>query len=197
MSLQDMKIKLTENKAAGTDFPKYSLGYVPQKSDDINKNSGYGIISALKQNNDIIVEINDSLLSMKKKDRDNFVTAFLQSMDSLNISHAKRNVPHIANRGILGFFSKPKLEEAVNICFYLTNDQWNSPEFQKVYPKYGARYYICSPDKPTSTEALYNMSDDERLNTFEFMIFDSGILRSMGINSKIRNMADIKALLGI
>jgi hypothetical protein len=197
MPLTDMKIKLTQNKNAEmSGLPKFSLGYKPQRAKDRDKNSSYSILSALKQDNDIIIEINDSMLSLRKKERDNYISSLLRSINSLGISYINRNVPYASSKSIFGMhIGKPKIEQAADIYVYVTNDEWHLPDFPKMYPQFGAKYYICNSDKEIKLEDMYNMSNEQKSDTFDFIIFDSCILHSMGINSKQKTIDDIKKLI--
>ncbi len=198
MSFNGMKLKLAEHKVTDmVELPRFSLGYTPLKTDNRSNNSSYGILSALKQDNDVIMEITDSLLSLKKKEREEYTYNFLKFFKELDISYVSGKTPYVPSRGLLSLFSKPKIEEAIDIYAYITNEQWLSSGFQEIYPYLGAKYHICRKDTQINIEDMLKMSNMEKLPLFEFIIFDSGILHSMGINSKEKNLNDIKSILGL
>ena len=81
------KIIIKENKIYDNiNNPKFSINYSKIKSNKEKKQISYEIISKLKNNNDIIIEIKTELFSLQKSLREDFFLEFIKGIEGLGLS---------------------------------------------------------------------------------------------------------------
>jgi hypothetical protein len=201
MAVQKNKFKfidLTGNK--NPDAPQYSISYRVKSQPDIKQS--YEIISHLKENNDVIIELNSSLSSLTRNRNNDYWSDFLNNIRELGLSYNYRKVPSATKPSILEFiFSRGKTSnnEAHEIITYVPDDVWKVNSFINILPPYGAKYYVVKEPEDGSSliNALTQMTDDEKARYFRIIIFDVPAFGNMGINSNYLKASDIKSMLGI
>jgi hypothetical protein len=204
MSLDKRKIKIRENKAVrGLEGARFALSYgMPTSMSSVEyiRESSYEILSSLKSDSDVLIEINSSLFNIPRNQRDSFVTRFIDTIRDLGLEFRYRKVPSADRPSLLSIiFGKKGDNQAHEVVAYVPNNVWQQDNFKSVFPLCGARYYVIDEElEPSKTlDDVCNMLDSEKLERFKLIIFDSGLLGSMGINSLRLEMKDIKHLLGI
>lgn len=203
MNLKSNEIKLRKNKRdSKLSSAQFSLTYKQQKSKSEMKKQIYDIISTLKGKNDVLIEMNSSLFSVRNE-KNAYVKKFINSIRKLDLDYRYSKVPAKNNQSILSnFLGKEDNEHAHEILTFVPHDIWTTETFQKIIPLCGIRYYITKDtvEKIDGEELLNKMSrmmDSEKLDYFKFTVFDGGQLGNMGINSNHLSLNDIKQLLNL
>jgi len=88
---------------------------------------------------------------------------------------------------------------AHEITVFIPDKVWRQKEFYDKLPAYGVKYYIDGEniEGKKLLDKMYIMPDDEKLEYFKLIIFDSPSFRHMGINTRHLTMSDIKLALGL
>jgi len=199
MSLDMKKLKIRENKTdGGLNFARFALTYkVPDTQEQCRQNS-FNIISLLKSGNDVIIEINSSLFNVSENRREEIVMGFIDDIRSLGLEYRYRKVAATGSQSFLSALFGKKNNQAHEVLVYVPHNVWQQESFKSAIPLYGARYYVVngSLEAGKALEDMYRMMDFEKLQFFKLVVFDAGLLGSMGINSQTLQMEDIKRLLG-
>lgn len=200
MSLDAKKLKIRENKTDGSlNFARFALTYkVPETLDQSRQNS-FEILSLLKCDKDVIIEINSSLFSVPENRREMIVMDFIDNIRSLGLEYRYRKVAATGSQSILTLLFGKKNNQAHEVLVYVPHNVWVQESFKSALPLNGARYFVVneSLDAAKALEDMDRMMDYEKIRFFPMVIFDAGMLGSMGINSQTLQMSDIKKLLGI
>lgn len=203
MNFESYSIKLKKNKNdSNLDSAQFSLSYKQHKTKADIKKQSYEIISALKGDNNLIIEMNSSLFSARV-DKDSHVKKFVNSIRDLNLDYRYNKVPAKGSPSFLSkIFGGDDNEYAHEILAFVPHNIWSTEDFENIIPLCGIRYYITKRTAlDIGGEELLNemsrMMDSEKLNYFKFIIFDGGRLANMGINSDHLSINDIKQRLGL
>ena len=194
------RIKLRENKTDGSlGFARYSITVGVPASEEQCRQTSFDILSALKQDSDAIMEINSSLFNMNKNERDEIALLLLEDLKDLGLHYRYRKVSSVASPSFFSMLLGKKESQAHEFLVYIPDTVWQSENFKSLMPAYGARYYFLkeSTDSGKVFDDMYRMLDSEKLNYFRLIVFDSGMLGSMGINTNSMDVKDIKSLLGL
>lgn len=198
MSLDKYRIKfrkISDRISMGS--PQYSLTYRsdPQNAAGIS----HGILSALIEKNDVIIEINSDMNGSKLKNYDP-VADFMDKTGQFDLAYRKKLVPSEKNNSFLSFLmGSGKRKQASEALIYIPNSVWFHPVIKDCLPVYGARYYITEP----TADAAAKLNETERLNeegiaaVFRMIIFDLAVCGQMGISSMYLSMDEIKGMLGL
>jgi len=94
MFIKNSEIKLTKNKHSTreSNSPQYTLSY-PIFNDEKARNIAHKIISALKSDCEIVMEISSSMLIISPASRENYAMKFLDIARNMNLDHIYRKVP--------------------------------------------------------------------------------------------------------
>lgn len=201
MTLSRLKIKIKEIKNGGSlNHPRYSLSYVPGSGEGEIRDASYQILSALKENRDVLLEVNSSLCSVPSSQREPALLQLVDGLRGLGVEYRCRKVsPSAAPSLFSAFFNRGKTPMAQEVAAYIPAGVWSSESFYPVLPLFGARYYVL-PEPREAGDALDAMSqllDEEKVEPFDLVIFDSGVLGTMGISSSRVNAKELKRRLGI
>lgn len=203
MALDIKKFKLKENKSGGDlSAPKYMVSFNQLGKEVENKENSYQIISALKQDNDVFIEINSSMLNLTKNMREDCALTFLKAVRAAGLDYRYRKVDAAGGKSLLSqlFSFGGKQSQAHDVLVYVPDEVWKSGDFQKYLPTSGVKYLVCK-DKMDGIKVLDDMYngqilDDEILDMFKFMIFDCNNFGQMGIYTNSVSMQEMKQLLG-
>jgi len=194
-------IKFKANKVSNdTDLPQYSISYMTNNAKIDNKKISFELISALKEDSDIVLEINSSLFSFSQLSRENIALQFLEDIRHIGFDYLYRKVPS-ASRSFLShlFGLGKKDDQAHEILVYIPDESWNKETLYNIIPTNGVKYYITKDNTQGRKvmDDLYQITDDEKLNAFKLVIFDVSSFGQMGIKSRSLTADDIKRLIGI
>lgn len=195
-------IKIKENKGAyGVETAKYYISYSGKGNNDVHRKKSYDIISALKGDRDVLIEMKSSLLSLEVFKREKCSIDFLKGVKDLGLSFRSRKVPAKDSGSILtklfSFGQTPK--DAYEIIAHVPGDTWNDPGFKSIIPYFGVMYYICkeNSDAPKIMDDLFNgqIFDEEKFDLFKFFIYDCTDFGQMGVFTKDMEYADLERIL--
>jgi len=194
----DYKLKLIKNTNRNDiNAPQYSLIYPqPKKGSDIK--ISYEIISLLKENNDIIIEVDTSLIVQSKSNRFNYED-FISDIKKLNLQYSYRKTQAQRQDIFSALFGLKRTEDEHVITVYVPDSVWKGEEFKKIIPDCGVRYYIMngSDEARKILDSMINMIDKEKNDYFQYLIYDASDFCQMGISSNYHGYDDIKRILGI
>ncbi|HHW48042.1 MAG TPA: hypothetical protein GXX14_05420 [Clostridiaceae bacterium] len=194
-------IKFKVNKVSNdTDLPQYSVSYMSKSTKTDNRKTSFELISALKGDSDVVLEVNTSLFNVPQLPEDKFVAGFLEDIRRIGFDYLYRKVPASSK----SFFSQllglgKKNAQAHEILVYIPDESWKKGELYNIIPAYGVKYYITKDNSQgrQAMDDIYLLTDDERLDTFKLIIFDISYFAQMGITSRSLTADDIKRLIGI
>lgn len=199
MVLENKNIKLKQvNTDASLESAQISLTYKQQGSEEKARESSYEILSALKSDNDVIIELNSTLFNLPDKEKDSYFRKFVETIRSLDLEYRYRKVS-VNTQSIFSFLFGQKTVQAHEILVYVPHEVWLTETFRSILPIYGARYYVTkeAAEADEILEEMYRMMDFDKLDFFKLIIFDAGTLSSMGINSSSLTIEDLKEMLGV
>lgn len=202
MAIKDLKIKVKENKSDGSfSSPKFSISMKQSSSSDENRANSYEVLSALKGDSDIIIEVNSSLLNIPPWQRETYAKDFLYSVRELGLDYRyKKGVSQSSLSFLAQLFGFGKNNQSAHeILAYVPHSVWESENFYKILPIHGARYYVLKEpgDSSKILDQISNMLDEEKLDYFKFTVFDTSTFSYMGINGNNLTIDDIKRSLGM
>lgn len=198
--MTNYKLKITDNgRREGTNMPHFSLVY---KADgEITKsNTSYKILSALKKGHDIVIEINTSLIIDTKKSIKFSPEEFLTKIRNLNLEYSYRKSQQQGKQDFFSsLFGGKKNEECYEIIVYVPDTVWKDEAFKNILPTCGVKYYIAdnSDDPRKVLDEMNRLTDKEKVDNFNYIIFDISEFNQMGISSNHYVLDDIKKALGI
>lgn len=197
MTLQKYNIKVKENKhKEGLETARFALAYKKPGG----KDGSYDIISALKGDSDVIVEVDSSLISPPSLDIQGYIKELVLCITNLRLDYIRRKVPTLKRGGLLSIFTGPKKTQADEIFIYIPASSWKKEGFRSLFPILAARYYVIKSNADLEKqdnmvkylEKIRDMGDEERLDSFSLIAFDPGDMPMMGINSKTLDLEEIK-----
>ncbi|HHV98144.1 MAG TPA: hypothetical protein GXX36_00990 [Clostridiaceae bacterium] len=200
MFMKNSEIKLTKNKSSReSNTPQFTLSY-PILIEAKARNFAHKIISALKSDSDIVMEISSSMLIISPAERENYAMKFIDVAKNMNLDYIYRKVPSSEGNPLLALIlGRKNTSFAHEILIRVPNDVWNSSDFISSLSTYGAKYYIIdkAPEGKEFLEDLQNMTDEEKNNLAKMIIFDIGSHGAMGIFTKTATEEEIKKKLGL
>lgn len=188
------KIKISDNTNKKTSgMADFSISYSSRKID--NAIISYEIISTLKAEDNIIIGINSSLLSLSENEKRTLNSQLRDSLERMGIKFIDKKTSVMASRSILSITVQSKKVEGFELFIYVPHDVWCEQELMKIIPKVGVSYYILKPNNESNLETFIKYDEDEKLEQCKMVIFDHILLGSMGINTSILKKDDIIELL--
>jgi hypothetical protein len=196
--LQDFKIQLKENKSKDSqNVAQYILTYTvhgPKKDPKSqSRENSYEIISALKSDNDVIIEINSSLLNMAgNQKKQEYVFKLLESIKALGLEYRYRKMNVAAPSSMFSLVLGKKNIDEHEVLVYVSKDIWKTNEFQNIMPAFGAKYnvYDGSLGADECLDNMYRLTDDEKLDFFRIILYDPGVYNQMAFNSRHLGLED-------
>jgi len=202
ISKSNLNIKLRENKSAGgLNDPRYMITYQSKSSGGENSKNSFEIISALKGSNDILLEFNSSLLMVTEGNRETCSTNFIKAIKAMNLIYKYRKSAPLGKKSIISQLFSGGNKEAHELLVYIPNEVWEQEGFSSILPTGGLRYYITNgpSDGNKVLEDIFTgqLMEDEKIDFFKLIIFDSSSFGQMGIVSNHLGFDEIKQLLGV
>jgi hypothetical protein len=197
----DVKMKLTERKTDNSlESPRFVLTLGQAKSHDLQISGNYDALTKLIGTNDVVINLDSSLLSMPYSRRESHVMNILGAIRALNLEYKYQKFESRSKWSIFSMlFGGNANKKEHEILAYIPNEIWVKGEFKNKFPAYGARYFVLkdSQDSTKLLEDMQKMLDAEKLEYFRLIIFDNAIINSMGIFTNHLDLPDLKRILGI
>lgn len=193
-------IKLSSIKKT-LDLPHYTVAYLTSGTLQNKKEESQRILSRLINERPFILEIKYQFLCLLENEREIVLSQFLNEIDKtgLKYKHKKTLVDKKNIMNLFWFSEKTKKIEALEIMAFVPAEVWKKSDFYNKIPVYGVRYYIPFENQiseETFDNLFYgNLSEEEILSKFEYIVFDSCLMGQMGINSGKRSLDEVKQLL--
>lgn len=221
---RDFHIQVGENlRRSDLAMPRFYIHYGRQNTGAANRSASYAIISRLKEQSDLFLEIKSELLNLPPGERGAAGFSFLETVRrfGLDYRHRKRTSPK--NTRVFGIeitFGKHTIEEH-DILAYLPDSIWRREDFYSWLPLYGVRYYVpaaaldgtaagvASPGALTRDASRLDVSSvldrlwqeeidpETQLKIFRWIGFDCINFGQMGISSNSLTLQDLKRILEI
>jgi|GEM_PF-2146271 len=191
---KQIKLKLSnaENKY-NKEISSFSLYYSGKGME--NPEVSYRIISALKADASLFIELNSSLLNMDAYDKKMLSEKFMEGLKRLGIEHLNKKTVESERRRVLSIALEGKKVEGFETYALIPGEIWCRQEFKELLPTAGLRYYLSSDDSESNLFAFADLDEEERLKLSRMVIFDNAGLGSMGINTAYLTKSEINRLL--
>ncbi|MGI6086177.1 MAG: hypothetical protein ACOYIF_12225 [Acetivibrionales bacterium] len=187
-------------KREGDNAPQFSLSYKPEGGES-KSDISYEILSALKKDRDVVIEINTSLILDAKRSIPFSPEKFLSQIRNLNLVYSYRKSQRQGKPDFFSFlFGGKRDEDCHEIIFYVPDDVWKAEAIKKILPTFGVKYYIkdnSGNDAHNVLDEMNRLTDKEKADYFSYVIFDVAEFNQMGISSNQYGSDDIKEALGI
>ncbi|WP_024833674.1 hypothetical protein [Ruminiclostridium josui] len=187
---KSIKLKISENKKVKGAISDFTISYSSKKTD--NKSVSNKIISALKGNENIIVEIDSSLMTLDEDKKIYLLGRLTAALENLNMNYIVNKVHYDKKRSFLSVPIESKKVEGLKIYILADENIWRNEQFTEMIPEYGVRYYISRGF--SDLETFSKEDEEERSNKCSMVIFDHIMLGSMGINTS-KSFEELKSML--
>ncbi|OPX44128.1 hypothetical protein CLHUN_19270 [Ruminiclostridium hungatei] len=191
---KQIKLKLSnaENKY-NEEISSFSLSYSGKRME--NPEVSYRIISALKADASLFIELNSSLLNMDASDKKKLSEKFMEGLKQLGIEYLNKKTVESERRRVLSISLEGKKVEGFETYALIPGEIWCQQEFKELLPSEGLRYYLSTDDSESNLSAFADLDEEERLKLSRMVIFDNAALGSMGINTAYLTKSEINRLL--
>lgn len=194
----NVKIKIEENNPWELmGMPRFSVEVKQAKSRDMQIKNNFELLSKLIGDNDIVISLNSTLVNMSQHKFQPLMQQFIETIQELDLEYKSIKTPGRPTSSFLSFLLRNKEINGQEILAYVPNDAWSN--FQNRLPYYGARYFIAknSPIDSSILEDMLKMTDDEKLEYFKIIVYNSIYLGRMGICSKYVSLSELEDLLKV
>lgn len=189
-----IKIKITDNSNTKlAEYANFSIAYSSRKME--SSQVSYEIISALKESNDLIIELNSALINLDVQKKNSLRNNFIEGLQNLGIEFTSKKVAVQEGRTILSITLDTKKVEGFEIYALVKHEIWLDKEFKKIIPRFGARYYLPFAHAENNLSAFLELSEDEKINVSKMVVFDNIVLGNMGIATKHIAINELNQLL--
>jgi hypothetical protein len=178
-------------KSQDTSLADFYISYQSVNNNKSHPSKSHQILSSLKQQQDIILEIDSQLTSLptQSESQDAFAE-LLSNLANLGVDYWDDQSKIKETKNFLGIpISSNKLFTAHRIIVPIPDKLWHEESFQKIIPYFGVRYYIAKEhsDLPKLMESLKSsaMSEDEEKQEFTFIIYDCIAFGQMGVKTSL------------
>jgi hypothetical protein len=198
----DINLKIKENKlASGLDSPRYMITYKVKAPEEENRKNSFEIISALKGNNDVLIEFNSSLLILNASSSESCASNFMKAVKTMNLSYRYRKSAPLGKKSFLSQLLNGGSKDAHEMLVYIPDELWKQEGFYSILPTGGLRYYISNgpTDENKILEDVFNghLMGEEKIDFFNLVIFDCSAMGQMGIVSNHISFDELKETLGV
>ena len=197
----DFKISVKEFKGSHSlETPKYNISYSPGMNCCQPKRS-YQVISALKGDAGLVVEVNSSLFNLSNNQRGDAALTFLEEIRALNWNYRYRKItapPTMNSLETLFSFMKKPDNTAHQIFVEVPAAVWRDEEMiVKLLPIHGLRYYLGAAAGIEPLEALFNgqYTEEQFLTLFKLICYDCAGFGQMGIYTEDLTLAELRKML--
>ncbi|AEY65469.1 hypothetical protein [Clostridium sp. BNL1100] len=187
---KSIKLKISENKKVKGAISDFTISYSSKNPN--NKSASNKIISALKGNENIIIEIDSSLMTLDEDKKNYLLGRLTAALERMSLNYIINKVYYDKKRSFLSVPIESKKVEGLEIYVFADDNIWGNEEFTDVIPEYGVRYYISGGFN--DLETFTGEDEEERTNKCSMVIFDHIMLGSMGINTS-KSLEELKSML--
>lgn len=182
-----------------TGAPFFALQYGSSTKEDLAREQSYRIISALKKENELILELNSSLFVIPAVRREQQALDYQKAFEDMGLEYRTRSGPAQSQalfslQGMFGFGQKN--QNQYEFWFHIPEAIWTSQRFRASLPIQGARYYVLRDDVcgRDALEKIFNgqMAGALKKETLSLNIFDCSLLGQMGIYSYAFEQSDLE-----
>jgi hypothetical protein len=179
---KNIKIKISEiDTVKNPQAVKFSLTYHARKMD--NSQVSYEIMSKLKGQEDIILEVNSSLLNLSEKENKELFSKLEDTFEKMDIKYNNKKIKVTAKRAILSISVSNKEINGFQLFARITDITWNDEAFKRIIPQIGIRYYILESGNQIDPDSFAVLDDEEKDKLCSMVIFDNIFFGCMGINT--------------
>jgi hypothetical protein len=195
------KSQFTIKESKDKSIARFFISYSSNCSNTDNKQKSYQLLSLLKQQNDVLLEIDSALTTLPNpSETDTAIEGLLKDLKGMGIDYRHQKSEAKDNKSLFGIFNLNKTHIAHRILTYVPDKIWREDRFQKFLPSYGVRYYICKQqvvgDKLLEDLHCGRILDDEKKALFNLVIYDCSDFGQMGINTNL-SKEELQKLLDI
>jgi hypothetical protein len=192
-------IKESKNTNIARFFLSYQSALPSPNHVDENKQKSYHLLSLLKQQNDVILEIDSELTTLPShKESESVIQTLVKDLTDMDIDFRLQKSEAKSTKSIFGIFGSNATHTAYRLLAYIPDAVWRESLFQMILPTFGVRYYICKgqADAQKLLEDLYcgKILAVDLTAIFDYVIYDSCDFSQMGINTVLSKEAIQKQL---
>lgn len=201
MDIVSNNIKIKENKGGGSpDAPRFTLFYNQKGSLQEAQQFSYSLLSRLRGDSDVIMELNSDLFVSNGKNKSDIIQSYVEYARKQGLSYRYRKLPSAGGKSFFEkLLSQQKIQEAHELVMHIPSGTWASEGFSSCINTGGARYYFTGtaeiPDD--LPDEMSKMTDTDKLDFFKMIVFDLCIMGNMGINTRSMELNDLKNLLDL
>lgn len=192
----DKRIKYKINDSSDkkvSNLSRFSITYSGKRMD--NREASYEIISALKKDSDIIMELNSTLMALSEHDKNVLHAKFLQELDNWGIKYKNKKTSVNARRVVFSIPLEGKKINGFELYVRIPGEIWYETRFKNIIPGSGVRYYMLQNDYESNLNAFVELTEEEKIDLCKLVIFDNIALGSMGIITSALKICDLKDML--
>lgn len=190
---KNIRFKISDITSKKDAVSKFSIQYSAKNID--NTQVSYEIISALKAENNIIIEVNSSFLNLSESESKVLLSGLIEDLDDCGVLYKKRKILVQNRRSMLSISLKSELIEGFELFAIIPDVIWRNEKFRRIIPNNGVRYYFPKLENEINLDEFIDLSEDEKITLCTMVIFDYILSGSMGINTCMINKADVQALI--
>ena len=179
---KNIKIKIAEiDTIKNPQASKFSLAYRGRRKD--SSQVSYEILSKLKAQDDMILEVNSSLLNLSEKENKELLSKLAKSLEKMNIEYTSKKIRVNAKRSILSIAVSSKEIDGFELFAYIPDNAWRDEVIKEFIPQIGVRYYILEPGSQINPDSFAILDEEEKNKLCTMVIFDHILFGCMGINT--------------
>jgi hypothetical protein len=200
MDFQGRLLKFKVNRIRNSlEDARYVLTYRQGGNADESARLSHAILSALKGEGELLLELNSSLFCTPDKPKDELIYACIDTAKNLALEYKYSKVPSSGAPSLLEKLLNRTRDYAHELLVRIPVQGWSDEGTLSLILPYGARYYMTGRPFAENNllESFGNMTDREKLEYFRLIVFDLGLLGHMGINSAFMEPDEVKSLLKI
>jgi hypothetical protein len=184
------KNQFTIKESKDISLARYFISYSSNRNNKGNRQKSYQLLSLLKQQNDVILEIDSELTTLPTtSETETTIGSLLKDFTDMGIDYRHQKSEAKSNKNLFGIFNSNKTHTAHRILVCISDKLWHDDQFQLIIPSYGVRYYICKEniDAKKLLEDLFcgKIMEAEKQELFPFVIYDCSDFGQMGINTEL------------
>ncbi|PYG88807.1 hypothetical protein LY28_01167 [Ruminiclostridium sufflavum DSM 19573] len=190
---KNFKIKVSDISGKKDSVSKFSIQYSSKNAE--NSKISYQIMSALKTNERIIMEVSSSIMKLSQSENKKLFSRIMEDLDKWGIQYKKKKISVYNKISIMSISLKSEAIEGYELLAAIPDEVWRNEEFRRILPNTGVRYYLSERGEEIDLETFMDLDEEEQIKLCSMVIFDYILLGSMGINTCIKKKADIIELL--
>lgn len=194
------KIKIKENKTwGGLSNPRFTIFLEAYTADEQQRSSSYSALSKLIGDNDVLMELDSSLINLPAKQREPYALQFMRNIRTLGVEYKCSKVASSSSPSFISSLFGARSGPSQQIIACIPNDVWTKPEMMDMLSPHGARYYVPK-EKAEGAKLLEDFEkllDDEKLDYYKLIAFNVMSFNSIGLFTSSLSLNDVKAMLGI